>query len=108
MGFFSIGCAAPSEEEVQADFNRIVDKSNACAADSECVLVSPGCPLGCSVAVNREQASRVERAARDLIDDYESGGRSCDYDCVGPLEPVCVSEKCELVEPEAEADAGAQ
>lgn len=42
----------------------IVAESNACNDASECVYVSPGCPLQCSVAVNSAKKEYVEKEAR--------------------------------------------
>lgn len=98
---FGLACGA-SEEEVQREFDAVVAASNACERDSECVEVSPGCPLGCGHAINVKHKQTVERRARELIDDYETGGRSCDYECVlrGPV--ACIADRCDF----APLDAG--
>ena len=101
---FGIGCGA-SEEEVKREFDALVAASNACERDSECVEVSPGCPLGCGAAVNAKHKSRVERRARELIDDYETGGRSCDYGCVVKGSVVCIAERCDFAPLDAGVDA---
>jgi hypothetical protein len=90
---FGPGCA-PSEEEVQREFEDFVETRQACAEDSNCAVVSPGCPLGCFVFVEQSQVSAVEQKARELIDEYESGGRRCDYGCVAAGEPVCREGRC--------------
>ena len=92
-----IACA-PSEEDVQADFARIVESSNRCELDGDCVSVSPGCPLGCGVSVNRAQAAKVLARGHALIADYERYGRSCEYDCSGFGEPACVEQRCTFAE----------
>lgn len=90
------GCAlsAPSEEEVRAEFDGYVDGANACDTADECAYASAGCPLGCQVAVRKERVRDVEKKARELIDDYESAGRSCDYGCVQPLGVTCRAGRC--------------
>ncbi|WP_437806274.1 hypothetical protein [Sorangium sp. So ce1078] len=99
MVFLIIGLACAScgksEEEVQEEFEAIVAESNACNDTSECVYASPGCPLGCFVAVNSAKKAYVEGEARALIEDYEVGGRSCQYECTvpGPLE--CAEGRCQ-------------
>jgi hypothetical protein len=85
---------APSEEELQEEFAEEVARSNTCEEASDCVIVWPGCPLDCWVAVNAEQRTRVEAKARELIDEYESGGRACDYLCIDAPEPACAEGRC--------------
>lgn len=89
-----MGCA-PSEEDVKREFSEEVARSNACEQASDCVSVSPGCPLGCYVAVNVAHRERVERKARELIEGYESWGRQCAYECIEPPEITCVDHKCQ-------------
>ena len=88
----------PSEDEIREDFARVVARSNSCSDVTECVLVYPGCPLGCYVAVNQSSAADVEERAEELIADYQSAGRSCDYGCreAPPLE--CTDSRCTLAE----------
>jgi hypothetical protein len=87
-------CLAPSAEEVQEKFNTFVDSANQCTAASDCAVVSPGCPLGCSVAVRADRKADVEAKAHDLISQYQRAGARCDYDCsgVGPL--TCTAGRC--------------
>ena len=91
-------CGAPSEEEVQREFNEFVSSRRSCDTAADCVAVSPGCPLGCWVAVSRSAQGAVERKARDLIDDYESGGRSCAYGCIEAGALLCEEGRCGLEE----------
>lgn len=88
------GCALPSEEEVKDEFEAYVRSANACEQASECVLVSPGCPLGCFVAVRADRKADVERKARELIARYERGGRACAYGCAEPGPIACVERRC--------------
>jgi hypothetical protein len=87
---------APSEEEVRADFDEFLTTRTACASADECVLVYPGCPLGCAVAVHRDFETETRSRAAELIDDYESGGRACAYDCLA-MQAACSSGRCEAV-----------
>lgn len=93
-----LGCAScgRSEEDVQQEFTEFVAESNACQKASECVLVGPGCPLGCFVAVNSEKKAEVEAKARELVEDYESVGQSCAYDCAAPGPIECVAGHCDV------------
>ncbi len=86
-------CSAPSEEEIKKEFAEYVATRKACATDDDCVLAWTDCPLGCGTAVSLEHQSDVERKARELIEDYESGGQSCVYDCMA-LTAVCADGSC--------------
>lgn len=89
-------CGA-SEEDVQREFDAYVAKANHCEEASECVLATAGCPLGCSVAVNAGAKADVERKARELIEDYESGGTMCEYSCVSVSSLECTDGRCAIV-----------
>jgi hypothetical protein len=90
------GCVlfAPSEEDVKAEFDDYVASANSCSTADDCAYASAGCPLGCVVAVRKDRVADVERKARELIDDYESGGRACEYECVQPLGVTCRAGRC--------------
>jgi len=92
-----LGCA-PSEEEIKEEFAAEVERSNDCSADSECVTATAGCPLGCWVVVNAEFKARVEQKARELVEDYESGGQGCDYECAEQPTVACVNGECAAAE----------
>ena len=98
LALAAMGCA-PSEEEVKADWQEFLAKHQACSADSDCTLVHPGCPLGCASPINVAAAAAGERLAKDLIEDYESGGKSCDYDCVIICGAACEANRCVTVGP---------
>jgi hypothetical protein len=106
LASFVVGCLFPSEEEVQRRFREYVNGANSCAQASECAVASAGCPLGCSVAVRADRKADVEKRARELIAEYERGGRGCEYDCVpnGPL--ACTNGRCDFL-PFGGTDAGA-
>lgn len=87
----------PSEEEIKADFASFVDSANRCEIAADCALVYPGCPLGCYAAVRADRAEEAMRYAEELISDYESGGASCQYDCVEPPRLTCVQLRCGLL-----------
>jgi hypothetical protein len=96
-------CAA-SEEEIQKRFNDYVATANACERDDQCTLAEASCPLGCFVAVRADRKADVEARARELIAEYERGGRRCIYGCVQPGPIICREQRC-LVLP-AGYDAG--
>jgi hypothetical protein len=98
-------CSAPSEDEVQAEFEAFVEKNNACTTTDECVIFAPGCPLGCEAVVSASRVDAAKAKARELIDDYESAGRSCQYSCAVPTVPVCEGGHCRT-EPQPIGDGG--
>jgi hypothetical protein len=85
-----------SEDDIRAEWDETVAAANACQSAADCALVSPGCPLGCFAAVNTAKKAEVEAKAAELIDDYESGGAACAYDCIAPGPLECASGKCEV------------
>jgi hypothetical protein len=90
-----VACA-PTQDEIKAEFTEYVASRKACTVDDDCVLASTGCPLGCGTAVARKHQDSVETKARELIDEYESGGQGCDYDCVA-LDVSCDAGRCQEV-----------
>lgn len=104
--FLELSCSAPSEAEIQAEFNSVVAHNNSCSVPCDCEIISPGCPLGCWVAVRRAAATDVTNKAKKLIDDYESGGRACNYECVERPVAGCVGGRCALVDGRSQPDGG--
>lgn len=90
----AMSCSAPSEDEVQAEFQAVVERSSRCESSEQCVLLATKCPLGCLHAVRADRAAEVGEKARELIEDYESGGRSCDYQCLAPGTAICEQGRC--------------
>jgi hypothetical protein len=84
----------PSEDDIKRRFGEYVSGANACTAASECAVASSNCPLGCFVPVRADRKTDVEKRARELIAEYERGGRRCDYDCVPPGQLACLSGRC--------------
>lgn len=95
---FVLGACAPSEEEVQAEFDAEVASSRACQTEADCTLISPGCPLGCWVVVSASARGRVEQKARELVEDYESGGAHCEYQCPEAPGVACLAGQCSAAE----------
>ncbi len=93
VGALVLGCGAPSAEEIKKEFADYVASRRACMTNDDCVLAATDCPLGCGTAVAREDQADVERKARELVDDYESGGEQCYYDCIA-LSAVCDAGSC--------------
>ena len=89
---------SPSEDEIREEFDAEVAASRACEQQSDCVVLSPGCPLGCWVVVSTAARERVARKARELIEDYESGGATCEYDCTEAPAVACSAGVCSAIE----------
>lgn len=89
-----LGACAPSEDEIQEEFDAEVAGARACEQASDCVAVVPGCPLGCWVVVSKAAQARIERKARELIEEYESGGAACDYECTQAPAVACSAGLC--------------
>jgi hypothetical protein len=91
-----LGCS-PSEEQIKRELSDFVSKHVACTQDAECTVISPGCPLGCAIPIQKAAANQGERLARELIEDYESGGASCEYECVAVCGAACRANVCTVV-----------
>lgn len=91
------GDSAPSEEEIQTEFNLAVELAKDCTEDSECTLVYAGCPLGCDVAVSSSEAERISNLASSLRREFQSGGAVCDFSCI-PMQAMCSDNRCESLE----------
>jgi hypothetical protein len=95
LGALLASCS-PSEAEVQAEFDAFVTDHATCEADTDCAVFSPGCPLGCWVAVRSDALDEAEALADDLIDDYVRGGTACAYECVAGGAATCLAGQCAL------------
>lgn len=93
-----LGACAPSGEEVQAEFDAEVASSRACQTEADCTVISPGCPLGCWVVISASARTRLEQKARELIEDYESDGARCDYECIEAPAVACLEGQCTAAE----------
>lgn len=97
LGLLAAACGR-SEEDIQSEWDDTVAGANTCQTAADCALVSPGCPLGCFVAVNSAKKAEVAAKAQELISEYESGGRACDYSCVAPGAIECAEGRCAVGE----------
>ena len=103
-----VAACAPSEKDIEAEFAAFVSARNHCEATTDCVLVGLECPLGCFIAVRSQHTRAVRGKARELVDDYESGGRSCAYKCAQAPPLECRKGRCFPGTRWFEADAGPQ
>lgn len=93
LSLSAVGCG-PSQGEIEQEFAAFVDSVNHCNEDRECAFASPGCPLGCWVAVPVTARERVEAKARELIDDLYGSGQGCAYGCTEQGEVTCTEGRC--------------
>jgi hypothetical protein len=54
--------------------------------------------IPCWVSVRQDRAAEVERKGRELVNDFESGGSGCDYECAARGTPSCKSGRCGITE----------
>ena len=83
-----------SEEEAVQQFEQALIGKQFCQTDENCTIISPGCPLGCNVSVNTIYSTELQMIGADLVEQFNSGGKGCDYGCVVAY-PVCVIDRCE-------------
>ncbi|MDH5676704.1 MAG: hypothetical protein OEZ06_31590 [Myxococcales bacterium] len=90
-----------------ARFAAFIAANSECDTVSDCMLIKPGCPVGCNVAVNAAFADEAQQLADSLRAD---DGSSCFYRCPPGATLACKGSRCEISEPEAsrgtDGDAG--
>jgi hypothetical protein len=96
---FSFTACSVSESEVQEEWDEFVSQNNSCETVDDCVMLWPGCPLGCGSAVSADAEVQAKSLAESLLDRYERGGQSCDYDCA-ELVLACEDQTCQAVAPD--------
>jgi hypothetical protein len=80
-----------SEEEARAQFEAYVAENSSCSDDSECAILSPGCPLGCVAYVNASSEDEAKALAQSLVQQVEN---QCDYDCEAFGVAACLDGQC--------------
>ncbi len=93
----TLSACGRSADDVSEEFEAAVAEANDCVSSSDCVLIFPGCPLGCFTAVNRAREAEVRAKADELIADYERGGAACAYSCIQPGALVCEGSNCAVL-----------
>ena len=85
--------ACVTEEAGQERWEAWVEDHDSCDVVEDCVVIFPGCPLGCfeAVAAEHEEAA-VQRAERIIA----SIPGTCVYDCIGAGEPTCENGQCQV------------
>ncbi|MBN2191551.1 MAG: hypothetical protein JW751_01945 [Polyangiaceae bacterium] len=93
----AIGCL--SEDGAVERWEAWLEEHDSCAADDDCALVHPGCPLDCAAAVNASEVEEAEAKAERLIDRYERSGRGCEYECAAEYGVECADGRCTVIWP---------
>ncbi len=83
--------SVPAWQEARQEFDEVVADSQACESNSQCVWVETGCLLDCYVAVNRQSAERVRRAAKTF---FAAVGMDCMRACAPLAPPMCINKRC--------------
>lgn len=96
LALLALSACVPSEDQVQQEWDAFVSENNSCETVDDCVVVYPGCPLGCGTAVSASAEAEARALGESLIAEYERGGQECLYDCAG-FEPACESGACVAV-----------
>jgi hypothetical protein len=92
------GVELPPADAIQAEFQAYVDAANHCEAASDCVGLTPGCPLPCMVAVRVDRNTDVLAKAQQLRARLPWG---CEATCPAPGPAMCIRNRCEVNEPGA-------
>lgn len=85
---------ARSEESIRSEFDAYVSGANQCTDVSQCTFAFASCPLDCFVAVRADRKEDVESKAKDLVSEYERGGRGCSASCRSPTGVICLAGRC--------------
>lgn len=72
---------------VQSEWRAYVQDLPNCRTNDDCVVITPGCPIGCAVAVPAVSVDDAEEFAAELVDRYQNVFRPCVYEC-GPVPPA--------------------
>ena len=81
-------------EAIRKEFEAYVETVNTCAADSECTVIFPGCPLGCFVAVPEARRKEIEAKAQSMLTEFNGGGTACVYNCAANSPAACTERRC--------------
>lgn len=78
--------STPTREQVEA----AIAKAGHCATDADCVALSPTCPFGCGIVVNKAEAQNIEQ----LLQTWTGQNEACAYRCRKPEAVACTAGKC--------------
>lgn len=88
-------CDGKNAEEAQIVSS--IESARACNTDTDCKIVSFGCPFGCAHSINQAN----ETALREKIVQFNKGEcPSCAYRCTdNPQVPRCIDGTCSARDP---------
>ena len=82
---------------IEADLEELMAESRICETASDCVLISMGCPFGCTGAYNKAAESVIIEAE----DSFQSQCHHCVYHCPAPFgefHAECKNNKCQVID----------
>jgi hypothetical protein len=85
----AITAACMTAEEIEDE----IEAANYCDTPGDCVVIYPGCPLGCWSFVNESEEERLLVIINEFHD--QNSGETCMYDCSGHGEVTCTDGRCE-------------
>lgn len=83
-----------SHEELEIDrqeIYKVLETSQSCTKDSDCGLLSLGCPIGCATPVNKEHSVKITSMAEDY---HSKRCHRCEYKCKRFTSAICVENQC--------------
>lgn len=96
LALLSLAACAPSEAQIEAQWDEFLSENQSCETVDDCVIVYPGCPLGCGSAVSVGAEEEARELADSLVNRYSRLHGECMYDCMG-VEAECNAGACEAV-----------
>jgi hypothetical protein len=96
IGYFKKIEARRDKPSIEAAIQIEIDKANYCDEDTDCILVSFGCPFGCWDYINKSEEDNLKK----LIKEYHKNiwPDNCVYKCHIPSRadknPICSNNKC--------------
>ncbi len=98
VGLQNLDGAGFCGNEARTEINQLIEESNFCSTDEDCMLLNGYCPLGCYIPVNIELAEDVRTALDDFrLRQEELCGVECIYRCMTNQSVVCENNNCIVV-----------
>lgn len=88
------------KQAAEAEIVSSIESARACTADTDCKIVSFGCPFGCAHSINQTK----ETALREQVAKFNEGDcPSCAYRCVENKQlPRCIEGTCSARDPDSD------
>ncbi|HOX54939.1 MAG: hypothetical protein PHI86_04585 [Candidatus Omnitrophica bacterium] len=76
---------------VQQDIQDAIRQANYCDTTDDCMIIYLACPFGCGAYINKKEEKNLKEKVGAYFLVYNE---QCVYDCVRPIDPACVNQKC--------------